>query len=696
MSKNKIIYSLGLITSITTPLAFISARLDDPKPPVNPGNNKPEEKPKTTDPNFATFKEKNNKKIAETIDKSIELITSFLKDQILKNKSDTETDYQTRLSRQIYLEKLLEFYETNKENIKKEPDKYGMYITFPYVLSREKNYINGTVEFNNKQYENIIYGKGDDKLTKYDRAIDPSKIKKVAEELNIVDEKRFESAIEKYTGSLLEEIKSIALDDSDILKIGKDYDFVNKKANVDGKQQTILTVQNPKGYKNWDEYIIDKFKTRFIEFDLRQNQEFIIEEPTPTQPQDIPYIPPLVPNKPVKVLPVETKLESLPILSPLVRAEYSTNSIENLNILASQKLKDVFFFNNPINTKYQYEVQEITQNSAKVAIYDKEKPNLKRTYVTEFSLESNQDTYKQEILYNQIKAINDIALKFYDSLGLDEHLKYEKLANQVLINTVFGLVDQFTKTIYSLNYIIYQNERIEKLTEDYRNSKISIDEAYRDSANTFLTAIASSKFNGVGSWNAVPNAYNHLINVYKVDVLRHNKDVIFKNIENMKQYAEKINSDQLQYNSNTIEQFVDVINKRIHKLKAVATVNNYTINEWFNGYVKLIGKIKENFLTMRTLAQPKEIKDEKSAIEFDLAYKKAQEEIKEQNNSVHKVQEIFGISIAVIGSLLILLTIILALVNIKKSKKYKLKTLYAVLTSLSLSLIIIGSILIFI
>lgn len=30
--------------------------------------------------------------------------------------------------------------------------------------------------------ENIIYGKGNDKLTKASRAIDPSKIKKVAEE----------------------------------------------------------------------------------------------------------------------------------------------------------------------------------------------------------------------------------------------------------------------------------------------------------------------------------------------------------------------------------------------------------------------------------------------------------------------------------------------------------------------------------
>lgn len=66
-----------------------------------------------------------------------------------------------------------------------------MYITFPYVLSERKNYVNGTVEFNNKRYENIIYGKDDDKLTKYDRAIDPSKIKKLLKKLNIVDQKAF-------------------------------------------------------------------------------------------------------------------------------------------------------------------------------------------------------------------------------------------------------------------------------------------------------------------------------------------------------------------------------------------------------------------------------------------------------------------------------------------------------------------------
>ncbi|VEU61049.1 Uncharacterised protein [Mycoplasmopsis bovigenitalium] len=697
MSKNKLIYSLGFVTSATAPLMVISAQLDDKAKPQSETANKdkkPEEKPKTNDPNFSTFKEKNDKKISEAIDKSIGLMISYFKDQIQKNKADTETDYQTRLSKQIYLEKLVDFYESNKKEIKKDPDKFGMYITFPYVLAREKKYINGTVEFNNKQYENIIYGKGNDEKTKYDRAIDSSKIKKITEELNIVDEKRFQSAIEKYTSSMLEEIKSIALDESDILKIGKDYDFVYKKGKINDKDERVFTIETPKGFNSWDEYIISKFKTRFIEFDLRQNQEFIVEEPTPTQPKDIPYIPPLIPNKPVEQPPVEINLESLPILTPLIRAEYSTNSIENLNILANQKTADVFFFNNPINTKYQYEVQELTATSAKVAIYDKEKPNLKRTYTTDFNLESNQDPYKQEVLYQQIKAINDIALKFYGSLGLDEHLKYEKLANQTLINTVFGLVDQFTKTIYSLNYVIYQNENIIKLSEAYRNGKISIGDAYNNSANTFLTAIAASKFNGVSSWSAVPNAYDLLIETYKVDVLRHNKDIIFKNIEFMNSHANKFNVDQ--YNSNTIEKFVDTVNKQIHKLKAIAIVNNYTINEWFNGYISQITKIKENFLTLRTLAQNKEVSDDKSASEFAQAYKKAQEEINQQNKSVHKVQEIFGISIAVIGSLLILLTIILALVNIKKSKKYKLKTLYAVLTSLSLSLIIIGSILIFI
>lgn len=73
MIKNKIIYSLGLITSITTPLAFVSA-LNDPKPPTTPGEeNKPKEKPKTTDL-ISLLSEKNDKKISETISNQLIIV----------------------------------------------------------------------------------------------------------------------------------------------------------------------------------------------------------------------------------------------------------------------------------------------------------------------------------------------------------------------------------------------------------------------------------------------------------------------------------------------------------------------------------------------------------------------------------------------------------------------------------------------
>lgn len=55
----------------------------------------------------------------------------------------------------------------------------------------------------------------------------------------------------------------------------------------------------------------------------------------------------------------------------------------------------------------------------------------------------------------------------------------------------------------------------------------------------FNLTIASSKFNGVGSWNLVLMQLNYLINVYKVDVLRQNKDIIFQKYWKYERYADK-------------------------------------------------------------------------------------------------------------------------------------------------------------
>ncbi|MBU4690540.1 hypothetical protein KQ874_02425 [Mycoplasma sp. ES3157-GEN-MYC] len=694
--KRRLLFSLGSITSLTIPLTVISANTKE----KNQTHDAPDapEIPKTPDPDFFTFKELGNKQINESIEKSIEIVTSFLKDELAKVKIDTKSDYKSILSKTIYLNKIIAFFENNKNTIIKNPDSFGLYITFPNAIAREAKLGNGIVEFNGKQYENIVFGLGDDKQSKYDRIIETQKIKKSSENQNLVQKSEFIKTIKKYSEAMMSEIKGIIFDKNDLLLVDKDYSLKYTKIG-ENNEESGLVITNPKGFKNWDDYFIKKITTRFVEFDLKQNQEFIQnEKKTPKSPETPPQLPPLVPNKPP--LPTnptitETTIEALPILAPLLKSEFVGYSYENLNA-AINSGKDVFFFNNPINTRYIYKVQSITNEYAKVSIFERSKPELKRIYNIKFNLQLNKDRFKQKILFEQIKSIEKTVLKFYKAVGLDENLNYNQIRNTALQSMVFGMVDQFIKLISSSDFLISFDKSSEYWTSKMQNIDDfrPISGAKHDIIRIFLNAVASSTYNGEHNFSAIAQIYDSFLENDYSEYFKNNKEIINQNFKLMNLTYKQKTKIKTNYDINVVDEFIDVIAKNVYKVKSLSTPVAFNIEKWYNKFTSNLTTLNTQFEQLSVLSNNKLVDDE-SYLNYHEAYTNALSYIKIQKSKINEFEKNFGITLTAIGGIILILNIILIATNLKTLRQRKLRTLYIALILVGLIIVVIGASLIF-
>ncbi|MCT4469643.1 MSC_0620 family F1-like ATPase-associated subunit [Mycoplasma sp. HS2188] len=704
--KKRFIYSLGSITSLSLPLAFISAGEDgssnQPSSTENSNefDNSTVEQPKDYDPSFSTFKNFTTQRLNEALTKMPDVVIGAIKNEILKLKNDDKIEYRKSLSKQIYLYALLDFFEANKDDIKQNPDKYGFYITFPNVVSKLRLYDRGSVEYNGKIYDNVIFGAKSvtDVDAKYERVVsNPGADIKVqtSNEKNFTDRDFFEKTIRKYTDELLKRSMEISFNESDVLLLDKDIELRHEKITKDTVTFNGFSVTTPKGFDSWNSYIVAKIKPRFVDFDLTQNQEFVPEQQKQQEQTSPPNVPPLVPNDNApsepEVVPPNTIAEAIPSLVPFVRAEHANKSLAELNALAISKAKGVFFFNNPINTRFEYEVEAVQNGQAKVAVFEKSKPNLKRVYNVEFNLTNNNDPILQKIRYTNIESIKNAVLRFYESLGLDENIEYKKLSDSVLANTFFGMVDLFVKSIYSDIFVNDQEKEIENWRQKINNvtDEKSFKAVAKQARLMFISFISATRFNDSKTWVAIPKAYDTFVQRYQVDVFRLNKKMIIKNLDLMnKEFKSKLNNNT-DYTIATIDKFFNKTTRDVSLLKANAESKPRNLDAWYNQYLNQVSDVRKNFAILRTLANSVEVTDSNYQ-EYDAAYQEALKQNGERKAKVENIKKQLGISTLVLGSLIFALFIILISLNIKTIKQKKLRNVYITLLGIALSVMIAG------
>ena len=594
----------------------------------------------------------------------------------------------------MYLKNLLKYFEDNKNNIKDHPTNYGFHLVLPYVISKNKKYNLVNVEFNGQTYQNIKAGYTDP--SDYINAIKPNGKITISQkdQINEFSKEIFEKTIKKYSSELIKELKSIIYDSKDVPVIDKDVEL---KEDSDGRYITTL----PKGFDNWNTYIASKIKTRFVEFDLKQNQEVEEKQNENTQPTQPPSLPPIVPgdkNEIPGIQDLDNKIQTLPLLAPYISHKYAQQGLLNIknqfDSLQTNEKNKIFYFNNPINTRYQYKVISFEYENAKVLknikieISDKNNAALHKQYILDkitFNLDNNWNKLKE----NQINSVQKTFLKLYKALGVDEKINYDSIRNQFLQNALFNNVNAATELVSLKNSESFEDLENKRINDNYSlldNNNNLLNKLSKYTIYSFLSSLNSIKINSNSFWLQIPQAFEAIQYQFK-EVIKHNQKFILNNLS------------QINGKNDQLVKLFDINTKNIDKLFALVRQRTFNLENWYSEYIDLISKIKQTFSLFSVLALNNDIKnDNKFKTEFIKSYDLVNKYIEEDTKNKNNIKVTSGISLLVISTIMLVASIILFILNGKNRKtnnKSKHLLIAAIIVMvLAISLLTVGTLLI--
>lgn len=712
--KLKFLASLATTPIVASPLIFSVAANEDGKQENNNGNNQDpnqQKKPKIpkNDPNFNIFKTVADKTVKDSLEKGINAAIVYVKsrqEEILENK---EIEFKKKIQQLIYLKNLQSYLEKNKENILKNSNDYGFYLNTPQILGTLKNYDIKDIEFNGEIYKQIKVGKTDP--LNYQKAIAPKgKISDVqSDQINDVEETKYKDTLKKYESEFLKEINKLIYDENDVPQINKDVELTR-----DEKGQFNTTL--PKGYNDWNAYFISKIKDRVTAFDLKQNQQTNEDkqEEQPNEQKDPDTPPPLPPplvegdHNEIDLPPAQANaiVSSLPLLLPYISPIYSNESLSELkskfDSLKPELKQTLFYFNNPINTRYLYSVLDFGVNGSsminiKVKIIDQVNPKLQRTYIIN-KYDPILDLSFNSLKLNEVNAIKQIFVNLYKHLGLDEKIDYKKLRNFYIRNALFTMIEAAQKLILRFNQIdkdnkvigqktfaTLQNEYLEKYKQKFVNNADNerlLNEFSNLTKENFFRYLNNTLINNDYYWYQLVGAYKQ-VSLQFSEVLRLNKDKIKANIASIK-------GDE-----NTIANLYKLNNQLIYQLSAIVAQRSFNSQQWYQSYLNVLQPIKENFDLMSILTNQTDIKTNKDkAKDFKNAYDSALKSLERQKQVNKQIRRKIGIAFIVISLLVLIINLIIyGLIKKLKNKKVIL-IINSVIMVLTIIVLIMGIILI--
>lgn len=682
MNKKKILLLSFATVPLLSPIVVSAASNNDPN------NKKPE-----LDPNFGEFESEAKKAISSTIEDGLKAIINYLQVQQQRLLENKELEFKLKIQQLIYLKNLETFLTKNKEEIQKNPNKYGIYLNTPLILGKEKNHDLQDIDYEGDLFKSIKTGKTDP--LDYKKAILPKgSVKEVAkDQLNTVKKDKYYQFLKKYKSDFLKEVNKLFFNEKDVLNIDKDVELIRDKNGV-------FSTTLPKGFKSWDEYFISKFKVRITKFDLKQNQETNeAEQKEEKNPDSLPDLKPLVDGDKTSHLTKEQEknlIQSLPLLVPFISSNNLPSSLSQIksqfDSLDASKRQELFYFNNPINTRYKYSVFsfDISGNdiiNLKVHISDNINPKLERTYLIE-KYTPSQDKYFNLLKETEIKSISEIFKPLYKGLGLDEKLDYNKLRNGYLRKALLAMIDSALQMSFKADkdsYSAISNKILQKywvkLQEDKTNTKKLLEEFGKTIRYTFFSYLNSLVVNNIYFWTTIAKAYN-LVQLQFSEALKFNEKFI------------KTNLAEIKGNENVLRELF-LLNKQLnYKFTALISQRDFNQEKWYSDYLELLSKIKHNFDLLSNLASNISIKANKEEKEnFNKAYLEAVNVLNKNYLEQKKIIKKLGTSFIVISLIIIITNIIIfALLKNLKLKK-KVIIINSVILAIALLILIIGGLL---
>lgn len=703
--KNKLL-SLGLVSAIPfAPFALLSASYNKvsegegenttPSNPSNPSNPSTPEKPKL-DPNFDTFANLAKEKVEKGVERVIDLTIQFLDNEKGKLLKDLDKDFKNNIEKLIYIQVLKQHLEKNKESLKTQhTNNFGFTVVFPYVMSTNKNYHISKVDYDGEKFDDIKIGK--DTKTDYSEQVKPDgKITKGKEELNAITKDKLEKLIKDYFGALTKELPQMMYDAEDIPKINEHINI--KFGSWADKENTIngFSFTHPKDFASWEEYIVSKLHKKFVKFDLNQNKNFTLEEESEKKEDEPINKPDLVPgDKPNKKVDTEEQIQALPSLIPNVNFVHTTKTATNLKSYfdsASAEIKaKMFFFNNAINTRYEYSVTALDNKNnttlvATVKITDRVDTKKSRSYKIELSIDNSKEQEALNYVYEKIINSNkNLFGKIFTALGIDDKINYNELRNDILRDALYNLVGTGVLLTNKLSYVEEANKIITNAAFSYLknpNDNTTLKSNIRNSDYLLLTSLFSSTINGADYFYSLSNSLKFVLLRFK-EIIKLNAEIV------------KRNFDENGFDLNIVNHYYDLLNKQISRLIASTGSRTLNIFNWYDYYTKSVREIMDNFATLALLVDNKKLTDKKDQDNFSKAYFQADIQINNNKNNGKRALNQVGYGLLSISIIVALASIIFIAIKSKQLKSLKLSklsilTITIVLVVLLLSVVMIA------
>ncbi|UWD33875.1 MSC_0620 family F1-like ATPase-associated subunit [Mesomycoplasma molare] len=588
---NSLFFSLVFVPSLT----FISAETDSTVTTPKPERKK--------SPQFDTFAPKVKTALENGFSQAIDVAISNFEQDKKQLEQDENIDYKTKLQTLYYLETLINFIKSNKANIAQNPKDFDFNVIFPNVFSKKENFQKGDVSYNGILYENVIFTSDPDD-TNYKPLISSVNGKQESKttEINGLVSNEVDKYIKQYVDGLKNKFGEILFNQKDI------PETINFKSEIittpEGKTVSIIKGEPPSGFNSWEDYFKSKYKSRFLTFDLEQNKidEEEIENEEVTDPEkptnEIPDIPPIEENDDSSSSDVVTGqpfnpkqfIERLRVLAPEILSRHAGKSINQLmdDFNTTPISEDFFFFNNPINTRFKYEVTKIEDKTNEainsylvtVRIQDSLNPKVFRTYKT--YLNKLEDKNFQKVNESYIENIRKIFVKLYKSIGLDEKMDFDKLENADLKRRIITMINVVTQDLYyTKDFVEKQSKIISKISKNINSLKQGLDVLNVQ----LLSSLKTSRIQFKEFFAILPEGYKKQTQRFE-QLLSQQKELS----DNIKEKFKKYNA-----NLDIVNKLFSSIKKDISLIQKLANAPTTNTNKWYENYLKLQTKISRQF-----------------------------------------------------------------------------------------------------
>lgn len=597
----KLFNLLALSPTLLVPLALVSqtpGEGQNPNPGTggeqqNPGGTQAPQTPPKNAEDFDSFKEIAENATKEMVTNAVNNFISWVDDQ--KQRINTqETDFQKKLSKITYLNILSNFFKKNKDEIIANPSAKDLNIIFPLVAGTQRNVDISNIKYNNEDFNGVWVGSTNP--TDYKTPLGEGTTFQVPDggkdQVNSWDKKKLEESLGKYGKSLLEEFNKLIYKEEDALEIDKDY-FLS--LNEDPKDNRY-DIKPPQGYNSWDEYIVSKFKPRISKFDLEKNIELTKEEQEQQQQQQPPDPDnPDNPDQDKPTDPVKTQeiSQGIPPLSPELKWHQMDDSDIAVKFDSNKDSNnEIFFFKNPVNTRYKYTVQSVKKEGdkyiAEVKLSDTVEVDKNRTYTAEVKVHNNKKSAAlTELTY---QTISKLFTDLYKSLGIDEKINYTNLESNQLSDALFQIVNSGVQLINTASFI----KNYEAVQNAYAND-ISLIEVSKTVLNSSgfednlteltLASMKTSQINNLPYYYSLVNALNRKKELLKNRITRNDKLEV--------QLKEK------GIDIKHINTFYSNLETKIYKLRKSTDLSTFNVTKWYERFIQNIKIVSEELLLLQ-------------------------------------------------------------------------------------------------